>query len=408
MNDKQHIIMTRMANVLIKQYGFSLSPVQATSAEFAIYQRLKADKNEIVIFSLAQQVTDLEVIVSGLVRFDWGKNIQLSPPQIMVVLFNVNDFAYPDIDSYVVQDTIDERLMQRFPQLKTVSFEIGDVQRDLFLERQYQTEFLKKNIWRNQLKAQLKLQPLTIALLAICIGVFLLGYYVQQFQTYETSWLVALGAMYTPFIQGAGQYWRLLAAGFIHVSWLHLLVNLVALINLMSITYKRYSNKQIGLTILLSVIVGNSFSYLGNDMLSAGLSGGLYGLLGLLIVYFVESKLIKLPQVRSNLITILMINLWINFMPNVSWLAHLGGFAAGLLTGLAYSKQKSLSLNALIATLLGVVLMGYAVVNRPLSKEQYLLTDQDVISIYEQLGLKSLADSTHHQMQDYYQISLEE
>lgn len=151
---------------------------------------------------------------------------------------------------------------------------------------------------------------------------------------------VDCGAVFRPYIENNHQYWRLITGGFVHFSIWHLLMNLSVMWSLgrsMEITfvindgvagYLIYAALLFG-----SILLGNIFAaYMGNDYtISGGLSSGLYGLMAseIALVISVHGFLAVLSD--SSLMYTIFINLIMNFIPSISWQAHLGGACFGVL-----------------------------------------------------------------------------
>lgn len=197
---------------------------------------------------------------------------------------------------------------------------------------------------------------------------------------------ILCGAFYKPFIL-AGDYYRLLTAGFVHANMIHLFVNMISLYSIGRVIEKMLGKKYI-ILLLGSVLFGNLFVLCMKDhTVNVGLSGGLYGLLACYIYYLVKRKLYRIPQIRNSLITMILMNLLINFMPGVSWLAHLGGFISGFFLSIFFMRQvenEEIVKHCTIAAILlciGIGTLGY--VNRDIPTNQiYYGTDLQVL-VYE-------------------------
>ena len=67
--------------------------------------------------------------------------------------------------------------------------------------------------------------------------------------------------------------------------------------------------------------------------------GEVYGLMGAMVVYLFSSGLYKIRKFRQPIVQSLLMNLFISFLPNVSWQAHLGGFVGGMIATLFFTKN---------------------------------------------------------------------
>ena len=128
--------------------------------------------------------------------------------------------------------------------------------------------------------------------------------------------------------------WRIVTGGFGHNSLVHLGMNMFALWGLGRMLEIRLGPALFGVAYMASLI-GGSFLAIFFDPNQSGLgaSGAIFGLLGL-VVLALRSRGIGLQE--SGLGRILIINLFISFLPFVSLWAHAGGFFVGLGLGALY------------------------------------------------------------------------
>ena len=148
-----------------------------------------------------------------------------------------------------------------------------------------------------------------------------------------------------------GQWWRLVSSVFLHVGMMHLVFNAYACY-LFGSFVERTSGRWSTFTVLVLSGAGGSAasalfsSYFGRNTISAGASGAVFGLLGAAIVI-----VLRLPGYFSrrqrrfyafNLIFIAAANVVFGLLEqNVDNLAHAGGFASGLLCGMALMSRIS-------------------------------------------------------------------
>lgn len=182
--------------------------------------------------------------------------------------------------------------------------------------------------------------PLTYTLIGIFILVFAAELWFQ-FQNDGAAFriggetLFQLGANFAPSIQ-QGQYWRLLTSCFLHVDGIHLVMNSLAMSYFGPMLERNFGPVRLFLAFVVTGLAGSALSvamHLQEPYLSAGASGGLYGLFGIL---FVTGKryarnLPKEYQVWLNQnVGLLLI---FSFVPGIDTWGHFGGFGAGLLIG---------------------------------------------------------------------------
>lgn len=217
---------------------------------------------------------------------------------------------------------------------------------------------------------------------------------------------ILLGAYYKTFVAAGFEIWRFLTVGLVHISVFHLLINLMALMNLGTITEKIYGRARFTTILLGSIIIGSLFVYVGEgNSLTVGMSGGLYGLMGALFVYTFETGMIKQPNVRSQFIRILTVNIIISLMPGISLMGHLGGFVGGVLMGVIFTRNDAwdmLRKNTVIATLALVMALGYLGVINTNFSPLYGATDQKVLEIANEYGLGFYADYMEPRLIDFY------
>lgn len=217
---------------------------------------------------------------------------------------------------------------------------------------------------------------------------------------------ILLGAYYKTFVASGFEVWRFLTVGFVHISIFHLLINTMALMNLGTITEKIYGKARFTVILVVSIIVGSLFVYVGEgNNLTVGMSGGLYGLMGALFVYTFETGMIKQPNVRSQFIRILTVNVIISLMPGISLMGHLGGFVGGILLGVIFTRNDAWSMlrkNTIVAMLGLLLALGYLGVTNTNFSPLYGSTDQKVLEIAEDLGLGFYADYMEERLMNFY------
>lgn len=150
--------------------------------------------------------------------------------------------------------------------------------------------------------------------------------------------LLYLGANFPPALLN-GEYWRALASCFLHIDGLHLLMNSMALYYFGPLLERSFGHWKLLLAFVLTGVIGSLTSmllHLQDPYLSAGASGGLYGLFG---VIFVAGKRYRdgLPKSFQTWLNQTMGAMIIfSFIPNIDIWAHFGGLASGLVLGWVY------------------------------------------------------------------------
>jgi membrane associated rhomboid family serine protease len=126
-----------------------------------------------------------------------------------------------------------------------------------------------------------------------------------------------------------GEWWRIGTAAFLHVGPVHLAFNMLALLVFGSELERQLGRWRFTALYLLSALGGaTAIQLLGDPRVPvAGASTAIYGLLGGLGVLMLARR-----QDLRGLLTLLVINVLISFLPGVSLLGHLGGLVAGAAT----------------------------------------------------------------------------
>lgn len=132
------------------------------------------------------------------------------------------------------------------------------------------------------------------------------------------------------------EYWRLVSAIFVHLSWIHLAMNTFFLIYLGSQLEVFVGRLRYLVLYLTAGIFGNVLSVALMDpfVLSGGASGALFGIAGALIM--IEGVLKRnIQNALANAFFLFLINSW---MPHVNAIAHLGGLIVGIAFGYLYGQ----------------------------------------------------------------------
>lgn len=224
----------------------------------------------------------------------------------------------------------------------------------------------------------------TNVIIAICFVVWL---FIQLFPSDSTiTNSILIGAFYKPFVL-AGEYWRLLTAGFVHIDLWHLAMNMMALFSLGKIFEPLLGVRRYLLILIPSIIVGSLFVLSSpENSFVVGLSGGIYGLLAAYVTLILRTGGWRMPPVRAALMNMLFINLLLNFLPNISVRAHLGGFVTGLIIyGLITTEKEEVykRINHIVALVGLVILLCFiSWQNRSIpTRSRYLGTDYKVLQI---------------------------
>ncbi|MFN2530197.1 MAG: rhomboid family intramembrane serine protease [Pyrinomonadaceae bacterium] len=208
----------------------------------------------------------------------------------------------------------------------------------------------------------------TIALLISNLFVFLLMWessglnFSSLWQELPNEVLLAYGAKLNTLISTRHEWWRFVTPMFIHVNILHLLVNMYSLWIVGPYVEKLYGSAKFVVFWVVTGIAGVAASYLtvrphlavgigrflfkSQDVPSAGASGALFGLVGVLFVFGIKFRH-ELPEgfkraFGTGMLPIIMINLFIGYLGRgfIDNAAHMGGLMSGALLALVVEYRR--------------------------------------------------------------------
>jgi rhomboid protease GluP len=181
---------------------------------------------------------------------------------------------------------------------------------------------------------------LTYALLAINVLVWLAM--TAAGGSTDPEVLIRFGAKYNPLIAD-GQVWRLLTSMFLHIGLMHLLFNSYALFAFGMEVERLYGSARFLAIYLLAGLWGSWASFVLGSSLSAGASGAIFGLLGVMLAFFGRHREMFGEWGRQRLLSLAGVaglNLVLGFtVPGIDILAHLGGLLSGALLGWLLAPQ---------------------------------------------------------------------
>src|SRR3954468_4120621 len=142
--------------------------------------------------------------------------------------------------------------------------------------------------------------------------------------------LLAKAALDGPDVAN-GDWWRIITAGFLHYSFLHLLFNMYALYILGQLLEPAIGSLRFGLIYFVALICGSVGALVASpDALTAGASGAVFGLMGAAILVM-RSRGVNVME--SGLGIWLFLNLAITFtVSNISIGGHIGGLIGGVIS----------------------------------------------------------------------------
>src|SRR5699024_710904 len=182
----------------------------------------------------------------------------------------------------------------------------------------------------------------------------------------DTSTLLKFGANYNVAIISQNEWWRIIASMFLHIGFLHIAMNMIAIYYLGTIVERIYGAKRFLVIYFLSGIGGGLASFLFPGNISAGASGAIFGLFGALLFFGIIHRKIFFETMGSSVLLIIAINIIFGFsVPNIDMAAHIGGLVTGFISSvivfLPDKGKKYLQFGASILYLsivVGMVIVG--------------------------------------------------
>lgn len=186
----------------------------------------------------------------------------------------------------------------------------------------------------------------SFALAAVCVSIFGLQVFWGSGEPVMAA--TRMGAL-IPSKVFAGDWWRLFSVMLLHGSFLHLALNMLALLSFGPFLEKLIGSPRYLLLFVLSGLGGSVLSIMrGTEIIGVGASGGIWGLMvaGAVVVTWPRGLLppALAAQMRQRAWTPVAINLVYSLQPGIDMRAHIGGGVVGgllvfLLTSAASQNQ---------------------------------------------------------------------
>ncbi|MGE5455698.1 MAG: rhomboid family intramembrane serine protease [Ignavibacteriales bacterium] len=207
-----------------------------------------------------------------------------------------------------------------------------------------------------------KKRPIITYILIALNTIFFLATYLYGKGSGDAQTLVDFGASYPPFILN-GEYYRLISSAFLHVGFLHFILNNYALYILGPQLESFYGKFKFIIIYFFSAITGNLLSMLFFDGISAGASGAIFGLLGALLYFGYHYRVYLDNVIKSQIIPLIVINLIIGFsLTGINNAAHIGGLVGGIVISIALGvKYKSTAFEKINGWIISLIFIGFLI-----------------------------------------------
>lgn len=158
--------------------------------------------------------------------------------------------------------------------------------------------------------------------------------------------LVVLGALYGPLVLLQDQWWRLLAAMFLHGGMMHILMNVFSLY-IIGRMVELYFDRRSYLLLYFSsgLIAGLASLWMHPHSVGVGASGAIFGTFGALAAFFIVFRERIATQAKAFMRSfglILLINLVLGLaIPSIDMSAHIAGLITGVVIGIVLLKYRN-------------------------------------------------------------------
>jgi len=184
-------------------------------------------------------------------------------------------------------------------------------------------------------------QPLTMVLILVCLAVGAASWFGRDWRVLEYLWISSLpkGATLWDGLWQIrhGQVWRLVSPIFIHYGVMHLVFNMLWLLDLGSMIERRKGTWMLLALVLVSAIPSNVAQYVYAGTGAGGMSGVVYALFGYV---WMKSRYQPHEQMHLNENTVLIMIGWLlicmtGWVGRIANTAHVAGLVIGVAAGIA-------------------------------------------------------------------------
>jgi rhomboid protease GluP len=186
----------------------------------------------------------------------------------------------------------------------------------------------------DQLTKSFKEQSVNMTLIGTMIVIYLIEAIFAGSFTIDSQTLFDMGAQ-RGLNFWLGDWWRLITAAFLHVSFLHIFMNLLVMYYIGKLIEVEIGHWQYLFLFIATAIGGNivSLTSMPAGTVSAGASGAIFGMFGAIIMLGLLDKRRDFWRSEARLIAVLMVWTLISsiFSSNVDIGAHVGGAISGFI-----------------------------------------------------------------------------
>lgn len=272
---------------------------------------------------------------------------------------NMNNISYSNIDCANLKSIKDIKnytfITENYP---TITNEINSKEKGMELFMKITEDINKKNIeTSNKAEDVFSKKKPYITYILIFINILFYVFSIISNSFYNSMVL-------NPSKILNGEYYRLLSCIFMHGGIIHLLCNMYCLYVIGPQVESFFGKIKYIVIYLLSGIIGSLMSLSITNSISLGASGAIFGLLGSILYFGYHYRVYLSQAIKSQIIPIIVLNLFLGFMLNgVDNAAHIGGLIGGVLVsmmaGVKYKSSTMEKVNGLILTIIFTLFLIY-------------------------------------------------
>ncbi|MFA9559382.1 rhomboid family intramembrane serine protease [Evansella sp. AB-rgal1] len=237
----------------------------------------------------------------------------------------------------------------------------------------------------------------TYLLLALIMIMFTIVEYYGSSQDVAT--LIEFGAKFNPYIH-EGEWWRFFSSMFLHIGFLHLMMNSLALYFLGSAVERIFGTFRFIFIYFLAGFLGSVASFAFNEQVSAGASGAIFGCFGALLYFGLIHRRLFFRTMGMNVLVILAINLAFGFLvPMVDNGAHIGGLVGGFVASAIVGLPKHKIIKMKIIVIVFTIISFFGLLSYAYSQEESIQT----YAVFYQLGQEHVQNDEYEEGKPYFE-----
>lgn len=216
----------------------------------------------------------------------------------------------------------------------------------------------KQKVYTRASLSTLNRPVVTMALVGINVAVFFAGL-VESGGVSTTGEFFREGALFGPLV-AAGEWWRIITSGFLHVNLIHIGFNMLLLFQLGSILEPALGRLRFTAVYFVSLLCGSfGVLLLSPNSPTVGASGAVFGLMGAM---FIAQRSRGIDPFASGIGGVIAINLLLTFtLPRISIGGHVGGLLGGVACAwLLYEGSRSMGVKQSLGAVVGLGVVAFA------------------------------------------------